>query len=391
MSATSAGRRTRVLHVIQNLHYGGMERVLADLARGADPSRFEVHVLGLQYLGRNAAGLSEIATLHVAPPQSRWSMVWPRTLTALMRSIAPDVVHSHSGVWYKASKAARHAGIRRIIHTDHGRQVPDPWQDRLLDRAASRRTDVVVAVSEPLAKKLADHVVAFPDRIRVVLNGVDSEAFKPMEDNGAIRTALGISADAPVLGTIGRLERVKGYDLMVRALALLRADWRDGAPPHLIFAGEGSERQKLQSLAAELGVSDAVHFLGWRDDVHDLHAMFTLFSLSSLSEGTSISLLEAMSAGRCPVVTDVGGNSAVLGPQLQHRLVKSGDHEALAAGWRDALADPARRRADETIARARVISAYSLEATVRAYEALYVSEEPPASRVPSPVARPSTG
>jgi glycosyltransferase involved in cell wall biosynthesis len=93
--------------------------------------------------------------------------------------------------------------------------------------------------------------------------------------------------------------------------------------------------------------------------------------MSSRSEGTSVSLLEAMSAGLCPVVTDVGGNAAVLGPALRHRLVPPADPEALAMAWRDALVDSDRRTADGAAARQRVKAVYSLEEMVRRYESLY--------------------
>jgi D-inositol-3-phosphate glycosyltransferase len=87
-----------------------------------------------------------------------------------------------------------------------------------------------------------------------------------------------------------------------------------------------------------------------------------------------VSLLEAMSSGLCPVVTEVGGNAAVLGPELAHRLVSPEDPEALAAAWQAALGDPAARRSDGTTARARVERHFSLAAMVRSYESLYRNE-----------------
>ncbi|HEU4564083.1 MAG TPA: glycosyltransferase [Gemmatimonadaceae bacterium] len=367
-----SARRTRVLHVIQNLNYGGMERLLADIVRRDDPARFENHVMALQYLGRFAEGLGDVAELHLARPMGRASMLWPRALAEQMRRIAPDVVHTHSGVWYKAGLAARHAGVPRLIHTEHGRERPDPWTARMIDGLAARRTDVVVAVSEVLARQLADTVVRGAARIHVVRNGVDTELHRPRPDSGAIRTELGIAADRPILGSIGRLEPIKGYDVMIEAFARLLADWPDDAPrPALLLAGEGSERPALERRAAELGLAGDVRFLGWRDDVADLHSAFALFTMSSRSEGTSVSLLEAMSAGLCPVVTDVGGNAAVLGPALRHRLVPAEDPAALAAAWRDALEAAERRREDGARARQRVMDEFSLATMVRAYEALY--------------------
>ncbi len=104
------------------------------------------------------------------------------------------------------------------------------------------------------------------------------------------------------------------------------------------------------------------------------YAIFTrvlIFTMSSRSEGTSVSLLEAMAAGLCPVVTDVGGNAAVLGEELRHRLVPPEAPEALAAAWRAALNDPACRAADARAARRRVEARFGVDVMVRQYETTY--------------------
>jgi len=319
--AEGGSRRLRVLHAIWNLNYGGMERLLAEILRRTDPDRFESHLLVLHDLGRFAEGLEEVATLHEAEPLPPWSMLWPARLTAQIRAIAPDVVHTHSGVWYKVGLAARRAGVRRLVHTDHGRASPDPLVARLIDRLAARRTDAVVAVSEVLAKQLADTVVGDARRIHVVTNGVDTSHYRPRPDDGVARAELGIAPGVPVLGSVGRLEPIKGYDVMLSAFARLRAQWRDGLAPVLVLVGDGSERARLEQDARQAGIADGVRFLGWRDDILSLHRAFDLFTMSSRSEGTSVSLLEAMSGGLCPVVTRVGGNPATLGAALDHRLV----------------------------------------------------------------------
>jgi glycosyltransferase involved in cell wall biosynthesis len=143
--------------------------------------------------------------------------------------------------------------------------------------------------------------------------------------------------------------------------------------------GEGTLRAGLERRARELGVSADVHLLGWRDDVARCLGGFDLFTLASRSEGTSISLLEAMAAGRCPVVTDVGGNRAVLGKDLAHRLVPASDPSALAAAWDAALGDPQARARDSGLAESRVRDAYSLDGMVSAYQALYVAVVEPSA------------
>jgi glycosyltransferase involved in cell wall biosynthesis len=298
-------------------------------------------------------------------------MLWPRPIVLAMRRIAPDVVHSHSGVWHKASLGARQAGVRRIIHTEHGIPQSDSLLARLVLRWATRRTNVVVAVSDELSQVLAG-LLGKGATIRTLRNGVDTGRFLPRADTGEVRRELGIPMNSPMIGSIGRLEPVKAYDLMIEAIARLRAIWSDGPLPVLVVAGDGSERQRLEALAAERGATGAVRLLGWRDDIDALHSAFTIFSLSSRSEGTSVSLLESMSAGLCPVVTDVGGNATVLGPDLRHCLVAPGDPLALATAWRAALTDDIRRQADAAAARRRIESEFSVEAMVRGYERLYL-------------------
>lgn len=365
-------RRLRILHIALNLDVGGLERLIVDLAARGDAGRFETQILCLRSLGRHAERARRSAAVHLMEPMSRWSLVWPRALARRIRAIAPDVVHTHSGVWLKGARAARLARVPRVIHTDHGRLHPDPWGARLADGLASRLTDVVVAVSENLAERLRRTVVANGTTVTVVRNGVDTDAFRPRPDDGALRRSLAIPADAPVVGTVGRFDPIKGYDVMLRGFAAWHAARAaEGAAPVLVLVGDGPERGRLEAMAATLGLTAFVRFPGWVDDARPYYALFDVFSLSSHSEGTPLSLLEAMASGVCPLVTGVGGNPAVLGEALRHRLVPPGDAGALAAGWRRALLDDEARRRDAARARERVCEAYGLDGMVRAYETLY--------------------
>ena len=138
-----------------------------------------------------------------------------------------------------------------------------------------------------------------------------------------------------------------------------------------MIAGDGSERANLQRLIDRLGINSRAHLLGWRDDVQDLFSAFTIYSMSSRSEGTSISLLEAMSSGLVPIVTDVGGNAAVLGPSLSGCLVPAGQPSALAQAWQAMATNPALRASTASAARQRVIEEFSLAQMAHAYEAIY--------------------
>lgn len=366
MTVSSRQRATRVVHLIQNLNYGGMERVLHSLGRHLPEHGFEVHVVVLQYLGRFAEELEGTVTFHQVPPMGRMSLLHPGPLIETLRGIAPQIVHSHSGVWLKASRAAHVAGVPVMIHTEHGRPDPVPLADRMIDNLASRMTDRVIAVSEALATLLRRQVVHDPAKVCVIQNGVDTERLGLPVDRRALRLELGLDPDALIIGSIGRLEPVKNYSLALRAFAGLNQP-----KARLVLVGDGSERARLEGEAAQLGISDRVHFLGWRSDAERLYPAFDIFSLTSTSEGTSISLLEAMSCGICPVVTDVGGNGAVLGPELARLLVPSEGAAALTSRWREQLNDTGLRTRMGTQARARVRATFSLDHMVREHVNLY--------------------
>ena len=128
--------RLRILHIVQNLNYGGAERLLFEMLRQSDRSAFENHVLILQYAGRFGTGLEEFARVTVGQPMSRLSLLRPAALADTIARIGPDVLQTHSGVWYKAARAGRMAGVPWSVHTEHGRGNPDPFMSRTLDGLA---------------------------------------------------------------------------------------------------------------------------------------------------------------------------------------------------------------------------------------------------------------
>lgn len=366
-----SSRPIRVAHLIQNLNYGGMEQVVHSLAQRLPGHGFEVHVVVLDFLGHFAAGLEGKVTLHQVPPMPRWSLLHPGALIATLQSIAPHVVHSHTGMWFKAARAARAAGVKAVVHTEHGRPDPVPLGDRMIDNVASRWTDRVIAVSSALANLLRTQVVQDPSAVRVIINGVDVQRLRPPSDRAALRRSLDLPPNASIIGSVGRLEPIKNYQLAIRALAKVGKIAGDESAPFLVLAGDGSERAGLEALAEELGVADRVNFLGWRNDPERLYGSFDVFTMSSLSEGTSISLLESMSSGVCPAVTDVGGNGAALGPDLASLLVPSNDPDRLAELWHRLLSDPVERTRLGQLARTRVVEQFSLDKMVDQHVALY--------------------
>ncbi len=366
-------RPIRVTQVVFDLNGGGLESLVAAMAHRFAGSSVAMSVITLSgRVGRVGATVRPLLDeFHVLRPVSGLSMVAPMGLIRCLRRIRPHVVHLHSGAWYKGAVAARWAGVPRIVYTEHGREHHDPPVLRWLDRRASRRTDVVVAVSDRLRRYLEARVHISPDRIRTIENGVDVKVFSPGPRSRDLLDQLAIPQDALIVGSVGRLERVKAYERLIEAFARLLTNGDVNRPVYLVICGEGSERQALRDCAQRAGVASRVRFPGWVDRPVELYRLLDVFALTSISEGASISLMEAMACEAAPVVMAVGANAEILGPDLQDQVVPAGDVEKLRRTVAATLQSREQRDRLGGLARQRVTARYRLDRMVTEYEALY--------------------
>jgi glycosyltransferase involved in cell wall biosynthesis len=358
--------RIKVTHVVFDLDGGGLESFVGNTARhyAGRAGAVDVSIVTLSgRVGRLGEQVRELVDAFVVlDPMPIVSMIAPRSLIAALTRLAPHVVHLHSGAWYKPALAARRARVPVTVFTEHGREHDDPWQQRMLDRVAARWTDAIVAVSDRLEGYLIETVGVPRDRVSTITNGVDVERFAPTPQTTTGRRL--------VVGAVGRLAHVKGQDVLIDAAALLRA--MDDLPPfEIVIAGDGPDRAALGAAIAARGLTDLVRLVGWSDDPAALYRQLDVYALPSRSEGTSISLLEAMASGAAPVVTDVGSNAALLGPHLRAQVVPPENPAALAQCLADTLRSPARRHAVAGEARARAVAHYDWRQTMAAYEAVY--------------------
>jgi glycosyltransferase involved in cell wall biosynthesis len=310
----------------------------------------------------------------VLRPLPLLSMVLPLGLARAIRRTRPNVVHLHSGAWYKSALAARLARAPRVIYTEHGREHDDPPLQRTLDRWAARWTDVVVPVSDRLGSYLANVVGVEAKRLHTIPNGVDTHRYTPGFRNQALLDQLQIPPDALIVGSLGRLERVKRYDRLVEVLACLPREI-GGRTLHLLLCGDGSERAGLLQLAERRGVAERVRLPGWMADPPGAHRLLDVFALTSESEGMSVSLLEAMASGVAPVVMDVGANAELVGPGLTGQVVKAGDVAAFAEVTAQTLREVAHRAHIGRAARARVVERYAFARMLAQYERIYRGTE----------------
>jgi glycosyltransferase involved in cell wall biosynthesis len=332
-----------VLQLISSSGLYGAERVLLELACHLHEQGWASHVGALLNRGTRVAIVDEARRRGLKtvlfPCRSGFDTRTMRAIRAYVDHHAIQVAHSHN---YKSNiflflSGARHRAA--LVSTCHNWLTDSPklMVYELLDKLTLHQFNHVVGVSPQLDQELA--AAGLPaERRSTIDNGLALEGTLPPGGRDRLRRSLGIPPDRAMLLTIGRLERWKGYDLLLEALA------RVAVPAHLVLVGEGDLRGALEQQAHALGVAERVTFTGYRKDVVDLLLASDLYVLSSRKEGLPMVLLEAMAAHLPVVATRVGAVPRTLADGEAGLLVPPGDPAALAVALEHALGSPELRR-----------------------------------------------
>jgi sugar transferase (PEP-CTERM/EpsH1 system associated) len=294
-------------------------------------------------------------------------------LTALVRRLRPDVLHSRNWSAFDAVLAGRLAGVPTLVHGEHGREIADPHglnrRRNVLRRLCAPLVSRFVTVSDDLHRWLVATVGIPAGKVETIHNGVNLEGFVH-ESREAGRRALGLPAGLTVIGTVGRLDPVKDQAGLIDAFGLLPDPRRQLA---LVIVGDGPCRMPLEALARRPDVAGRVRLLGERADVPLLLQGFDLFVLPSIAEGMSNTLLEAMASGLPVVATRTGGNPELVEDGVTGTLVPVGDRPALAAALHRYVADPHLLALHGKASRQRAVDSFSLDRMARRYAQLYRS------------------
>lgn len=398
-----AKRPLRIVRIIDRLNVGGPAKHVVWLAAGLDSKRFETVLItgtvpasegDMSYFARSAGVEPVIIREMSREPGPRDIIVIAKLLKELWR-IRPDIVHTHKS---KAGAAGRIAAMIykwfvpsslwlkprecRVVHTYHGHifhSYYGPAKTRLflaIDRALGRFcTDRIITISEQQRHELADRFRIGPeDRFRVVPLGIDCD--EAGSAPGSLAREFGIAPQEVIVGTVGRLCEVKNYGLLLEASARVL-----GEGSRLVIIGDGHLRQELEARARELAIADRVIFTGFREDAPSLYSDLDIVALTSLNEGTPLTLIEAMNAGRPVVSTEVGGVVDILGARLHDRdgftirehglTAPSQDSEAFARALRFLIDRPSLRREMGARGRAFVKTRLSRDRLVEDIEQLY--------------------
>jgi glycosyltransferase involved in cell wall biosynthesis len=381
----------KILRVIARLNMGGpalhvayltaglRERgydttlVAGSLARGEDSMAFVADDLGVEVVRIDELG-REISPLR--------DLVATIRLAGLIRRERPQILHTHTAkAGTVARVAALLAGSRRppiVVHTFHGhvlRGYFGPFRSlffRLLEWWLATRTTALVAVSPQVRDDLVALRVAPRERFVVIRLGIELEERVAAEQDGRLesRRYLGIPGDRFAVGWIGRMTAVKRTDDVLLAFKRLRDSGVDAC---LCMVGDGPDREQLERRAHELGVIRDTLFLGYQEDVAPFYAAFDALVLSSGNEGTPVSAIEALAAGRPVVATRVGGVPDVVRDGEDGFLVEAGATDELAERLARLARDPALGKRMGEQGRARVLPRYAVDRLVDDVDQLYRS------------------
>ncbi|MGE5691139.1 MAG: glycosyltransferase [Pseudomonadota bacterium] len=354
---------TRVLHVQKVSGISGSEAHLLSVLPLLRDRGWDARMLVLDEGEEGAARfVAELAARDVPTQRLRLRLdadpVAFSRLVALLRRERPTIVHTHLvHADLLGLPAAALARVPVRVSTKHGFNA---FRLRrgfgTLDRAAARLADVQIAISRGLAVHLA------------AVEGFDAAAFEVVHYGIAAGPEAPPPPDEPRLLAVGRLIPIKGLDTLLRALAAARA-----AVPGvtLALAGSGPLEPELRRLSRELGLGDAVGFLGHVAPIGRELERALAVVVPSRGEGFGMVALEAMERSRAVVASAVGGLPELVVDGENGLLVPPDDVEALAAALVRVASDPAATRAMGDAGRRRALEAFPVAAPADRLDAIY--------------------
>lgn len=363
----------KIVHFVENLERGGLERAVIDLIGAQREAGHECSVICLFEQGALAGELiAQGVPVAVCGKHNGIDLAALRRARRLLKQTPGAVLHSHNPVaHYYAAAASIGLPMRRIVNTRHSMGTGRTGKrTEWLYRRSMRVTDDVAGVCEAarvhfsaLGMRPRSSLVSIPNGIRLErFDRADAAARRDLVQE------LGLPERSKLIGTVGRLQPVKDQHNLLDAFALVRELVPSAA---LVVIGSGPLREGLESHAHERGISGSVRFLGDRSDVPRLLQGLDIFALSSISEGYSVALLEACAAGLPIVATDVGGNHEIVRDGINGLLVPARSATRLAEALTSLLQDPGRMEGMGAAGRKWAVAEASFRTMAQRYLSLY--------------------
>jgi len=397
----------RVLRIINRLNLGGPTFNASYLTRYLAPEYETLLVSGMKDDSEassefipHSLGIQPRFVQHMQrelSPQKDYLAY--RELRGIIREFRPDIVHTHAAKPGTVGRlAAIHEGVAVVLHTFHGHVFHSyfgPGKTRVfleIERYLARKSTGIIAISPSQKRELSrDFRITTPERIHVVPLGFDLDRFRSdrQQKREAFRERYKLGPNDVAIGIVGRLVPVKQHGLFLKAFADAERRYKTQNPSGRLIAfliGDGESRPMVEAQCREnqlaftaahddqpplSAINTPVVFTSWIQDVDRAFAGLDIIALSSLNEGTPVSLIEALAAGKPLVSTDVGGIRDILPPEFLPYLTEKTDH----AGFADRLLvlaqDPELRATLGRTGEQEVFARFGYQRLVRDVAALY--------------------
>ncbi len=359
----------RVMFVLSSMPVGGAETLLVNLVRRMDRERFTPQVCCLQELGPLGEVLSAEIPTFANMIRGKYD---PGVLLRLMRLYRQQRVDAVVTVgagdkMFWGRIAARMAGVPVICSALHSTGWPDVIERPNRWRLLTWWTDAFIGVATQHGRHLIDGEGFPAAKVHVIPNGVDIARFCEPHDRTAVRRALGVSQCTPLVGIVAALRPEKNHALLLNAIAQVR---RQVPGAELLIVGDGPMRADLEQRASQLGLDEAVHFLGNRPDIPEILAAIDVFVLTSKMEANPVSILEAMASGKPVVAPNVGSIAETVSNGETGFLTEPSDEAQVVSRIVQLLRDPTLAESIGQKGRETVTERWSLEQMVDGYQQL---------------------
>ena len=291
----------RIVQLITELRLAGAERVVANLTKALQKRGHELFVISLLPLPGSSTIVDELreATIPVESLNMTKTRCWPMVkLRSRLREIQPHIVHGHLLHANILSRLAVYKNKFNLVNTVHiaekrrGKQWHF-WLDRLTYSLCDRQTCVSHAVRNYHAEKISIPATTMP----VIYNGIDRPEQLTDKERDRLRAEWGVRDCSRVIGSVGRLDYQKGYDLLLRKVEKITEYVPDGERWGVIIIGDGAMKNELQQLSGCIGASIKICLPGFRPDAAQCIGAFDVFVMPSRYEGFGLTLIEAMGSG----------------------------------------------------------------------------------------------
>lgn len=359
-----------IIFIINSLHAGGAERVVSELARGIDKTRYEPTILCLHERGVYFEALkdTDVKVLCLDLPY-KMRIKELLILKRYIEQFKPHIVQTFLGNpnrW--GALAGKLAKVPTIVSSLRNCYYNETLIQKMFDVFCFQFVTHSISCAEAVKRFHVENKWYSGNKITTIHSGIDISRFSVHKNKHYIQTELGISTDCLILGTVASLIPQKGHKYLIEAAKEVIKNRNDVI---FAFVGDGSLRAELEQMVTSNGLDNNIKFLGLRKDIPQLLSSFDVFVLPSLWEGLPVAVIEAMAAGLPVVASRVDGVPEIVVDGETGLLVPSKDPKSLSNALLVLLSNPDKRFETGLLGRKRVGEEFSVEAMVRKFDALY--------------------